>query len=129
MTDAKEPERIWAYSWTGKEGRQGQWDYIDTSHYYGNVFEYIRADLYDALAKERDELAAEVVGYKEWAKDVKRLTRQLDVEMHGDGAAKQASLCDLIGSGNDMRVRAEKAEAEVERLRDLVRRAKVWFDP
>ena len=71
----------------------------------------------DAIALVPDLLAevialrSEVDGYMEWAQDVKRLTRQLDIEMHGDGAAQQASLCDLIGAGKDMRDRAEKAEA------------------
>lgn len=55
--NSENPERIWAYAWTGKEGFQGQWDYFDTSPYYGKVTEYVRADLYDALAKERDEEA------------------------------------------------------------------------
>lgn len=48
--------------------------------------------------RERAHKAERAVkDYEEWGEDVKRLTRQLDVEMHGDGAAKQASLCDLIG--------------------------------
>ncbi len=68
------------------------------------------------------ELEAEVTGYREWGADVKRLTRQIDVEMHGEeGAAKQASLCDLVGAGKDLRDRAEAAEAELARRGQGVR--------
>lgn len=70
------------------------------------------------LQKQRDEARAELDGYRQWGKDVKRLTRQLDVEMHSEeAAAKQASLCDLIGDGKRLRDRAEQAEAEAARLR------------
>ena len=41
-----------------------------------------------------------------------RLAREIDVAMHGEeGAAKQASLCDLVPSARWLRARAERAEA------------------
>jgi hypothetical protein len=66
-------------------------------------------DIFDALSSlraviaERDEL-------KEVLDDKRRLTRELDVAMHGEeGAAKQASLCDLIRPAG--RLRADLASA------------------
>lgn len=35
-------------------------------------------------------------GYEEAAADKRRLVRELDVLLNGDGAAKQASLCDIV---------------------------------
>jgi len=35
--------------------------------------------------------------YEDVLKDHRRLVREIDVIMNGDGAAKQANLCDLIG--------------------------------
>lgn len=94
--NSENPERIWAYAWTGKEGFQGQWDYFDTSPHYGNVTEYVRADLYDALAKERDELQAEV--------------ERLEI-----GGSLMATNIRILE--DELR----KAEAEVERLRAVLR--------
>lgn len=100
-------ERLWA--------DQGDWAYGDANAYFeprDNCVEYIRMSSYDALARELAEVKAERDGYREWGADVKRLTRELDVEMHGEeNAAQQASLCDLIGAGKELRERAEKAEA------------------
>ncbi len=43
--------------------------------------------------------------------DVQRLTRELDVAMHGEeGAAKQASLCDLVGPAARLKQRVETAK-------------------
>ena len=64
MTEVKEnPERIWAAA--AKHG-YGEWQ--DVTDGLPRPVEYVRADLYDALAKERDELQAEV----------KRLRREID---------------------------------------------------
>jgi hypothetical protein len=38
-----------------------------------------------------------VADYEEVLADHKRLVRELDVLLNGEGAAKQASLCDLVG--------------------------------
>jgi DNA repair exonuclease SbcCD ATPase subunit len=66
-----------------------------------------------ALVARVEALTSEVEGYKQWGDDVKRLTRQLDVEMHGEEmAAQQASLCDLIGSGKALRDRVEALTKE-----------------
>ena len=44
------------------------------------------------------DLQAELADYKECAEDKKRLCWEIDVIISGkDGAAKQASLCDLVG--------------------------------
>ena len=55
MADVKAPERIWAAA--AKHG-YGEWQ--DVTDGLPRPVEYVRADLYDALAKERDELQAEV---------------------------------------------------------------------
>ena len=61
-----------------------------------------------ALA-ELDKGALSIANYEEVLKDTRRLTRELDVAMHGeDGAAQQASLCDLIEPAK--RLRESKAE-------------------
>ena len=39
---------------------------------------------------------ADIEDYKVALDDVKRLTRELDVALNGDGAAQQASLCDIV---------------------------------
>lgn len=58
------PERIWAYAWTGKEGIQGQWDYFDTSRYYGKVTEYVRVDLFDEKEFHRSSNEKAMIKYQ-----------------------------------------------------------------
>jgi hypothetical protein len=66
-----------------------------------------RKELLDGIAALRDDL-------KEVLEDKRRLTRELDVAMHGkEGAAKQASLCDLIEPAR--RLRKERVAARGER--------------
>ena len=57
------------------------------------------AEWKERIASHLDTYAArKVAGYEEVLADHRRLVRELDVEMNGEeGAAKQASLCDLIG--------------------------------
>jgi len=58
-------------------------------------------------------------GLEEELADKRRLTRELDVAMCGEeGAAKQASLCDLIGSAKALRVRVAELEKTL-RCQDL----------
>ena len=60
--------------------------------------------------------------YEEVLADNRRLTRELDVALHGEsGAARQASLCDLIGPARELRV-------ENERLRTALELAILWLD-
>jgi hypothetical protein len=52
----------------------------------------------EADQSEIASLRSQLEGYKEWAEDYKRLVKDIDVSINGeDGAAKQASLCDLVG--------------------------------
>lgn len=63
-----------------------------------------------------DDLQRQIAGRDEVLADKRRLTRALDVAMHGEeGAAKQASLCDLIEPAR--RLRASKDGAYEERTR------------
>lgn len=68
--------------------------------------------------KERDEAREEIQGHEEASADKRRLARMIDVAMHGEeGAAQQPSLCDLVGPANELRKRAEAAEASAAHLR------------
>lgn len=57
MTDAKSPERIWAVF---LEHEAGGLPSVHASCSKTKGTAYVRSDIYDALAKERDELRAEV---------------------------------------------------------------------
>lgn len=57
MADAKAPERIWAWDDKTPTERDKGWSACDAGT--GST-EYVRKDLHDALAKERDGLATEV---------------------------------------------------------------------
>ena len=93
---------------------------------------YIRDDLHQSALAERDreiaELRLQIKGYEEWAEDIKRLTRKLDVEMHGEeNAAKQASLCDLIGSGKELRDQIDRLQARLKAC-PTVKDMQDWLD-
>lgn len=60
-----------------------------------------------SLRRELEEVQMHTIQFakavEEVANDKKRLVRELDVALHGEaGAAKQASLCDLIGPAQKM---------------------------
>lgn len=67
-------------------------DYDVVSDARGEKEEY-----FDALKKEYDKLKEELDGYKAAQEDHNRLVREIDVILHYDEAAEQASLCDLVG--------------------------------
>ena len=75
-------------------------------------------------AKEIAQLRADLQAYIDYAADKRRLTRELDVAMHGvEGAAQQASLCDLVGPARDLRTRLEqfsKRATEARRFANFV---------
>ncbi len=50
-----------------------------------------------------DEDALTVADYEEVLADHRRLVRELDVALNGDGAAKQASLCDIVAQVKSMK--------------------------
>ena len=56
---------------------------------------YIRFLLISA-ADDLDDKDQLIADYEEVNEDKKRLVRELDVLLNGDGAAKQASLCDIV---------------------------------
>ena len=67
----------------------------------------------DIAATGTDDPPLTIADYEEVLADKRRLVRELDVAMHGeDGAAKQASLCDLIEPARELRERADKATAD-----------------
>lgn len=74
-----------------------------------------------------DSLKARLADYEEVLADKRRLTRELDVLLNGEGAAKQSSLCDLVSqlgkySGNPLLTRVaelERALALMLKVHDL----------
>jgi len=65
-----------------------------------------------ALQAALDREAAMKADYEVAAASARRLAREIDVAMHGEeGAAQQASLCDLVDPARWLRERAEAAEA------------------
>ena len=73
---------------------------------------YIRADKVEALmAKAGQNDSATIDDYEEVLADHKRLVRELDVALNGeDAAAKQASLCDIVGQVKDKRWKLVQAD-------------------
>lgn len=69
-----------------------------------------KCDACGALAGDRspdDETGASVADYEEVLADHRRLVRELDVLLNGErGAAKQASLCDIVSQVQHERIRA-----------------------
>jgi hypothetical protein len=67
-----------------------------------------------------EELEAELKktpDYEEVLADHRRLVREIDVILNGEeGAAKQASLCDLVGQIEELKERLERGEAMYEGL-------------
>lgn len=91
-----------------------------TLYTYGVKLLKAAAEL-DRQAEEIKQLELLVKGYEEWGDDVKRLTRMLDVAICGEeGAAKQASLCDLVGPVKEMAERIRALEAENEKMREAL---------
>ncbi len=70
-----------------------------------------------------DELT--VADYEEAFRDHRRLVREIDVIMNGDKAAKQASLCDLVGQIKELVAAKEWAERRLRAERSAAAYAKM----
>jgi hypothetical protein len=69
------------------------------------------------LQQENERLKVELSDYQERDKDIKRLCREIDVIMFGeDGAAKQASLCDILKSVQDLKRESDKWYSEFKKV-------------
>lgn len=55
------------------------------------------------------ETTCSAADYEEVLADHRRLVRELDVALNGDGAAQQASLCDIVGQVKDRRWKLVRA--------------------
>jgi len=67
----------------------------------------------EELADEVERLMNLVTGYEEAQASSRKLTREIDVALHGeDGAAKQASLCDLVHPAAALRAEAANSAAQ-----------------
>lgn len=62
------------------------------------------------LSGSADETTCSAADYEEVLADHRRLVRELDVTLNGDGAAQQASLCDIVGQVKDRRWKLVRAE-------------------
>lgn len=57
---------------------------------------------------------SDINDYEEALRDKRRLTRELDIALSGaDGAAEQASLCDLIGPAKELREERDRLKIEL----------------
>lgn len=75
------------------------------------------------------EAVEELHGYKEWAEDNKRLVREIDVIINGeDGAARQASLCDLGGQIKEL-VAAREQLASARTLILNIKTGNIYQEP
>jgi len=55
---------------------------------------------------------ATIADYEEVLEDHRQLVQELDIALCGDGAAKQASLCDLIAVAEHMRKELDRLRVE-----------------
>ena len=77
----------------------------------------IGLDLRDSRALTQVQ-AERIADYEAVLADKRRLAREIDVAMHGEeGAAKQASLCDLVEPARMMRERIAALEADIAAVR------------
>lgn len=72
--------------------------------------EGVRDDILQSILDDLREIglsdtANYIQGLEKSIADYKRLVRELDVAINGDGAAKQASLCDIVGQVREMRLK------------------------
>lgn len=62
-----------------------------------------KTSYFDAKKQLEDLFQSELSGYKEAQLSTQRLVKKIDVILCGDQAAKQASLCDLVSSIEDLK--------------------------
>lgn len=73
------------------------------------------------LKKERDALRAELADFKEVLESKQEDTHKLDIALNGEaGAAKQASLCDLIGPARQLRAALDKSLGALQECRKFI---------
>jgi hypothetical protein len=74
-------------------------------------------------------LQQELDGYKEWAEDYKLLVREIAIALHGDDAAKQPSLCDLVGPVQKLAAEFAALQQEYKALQRWQQEAKLVLYP
>lgn len=87
------------------------------------ISEPINHDREMAIAIEaatQEKLLAPLEDYERVLADHRRLVRELDVLLNGDGAAPQASLCDIVAQVRRAGIKASAPVADRQRLRELV---------
>lgn len=68
-----------------------------------------------------NDLLQQIEGYKEYQRDQQRLVRELDVLINGvDGAAQQASLCDIVRQLKSMKNNGIDLETMVQFDKDVL---------
>ena len=79
---------------------------------------------FDEFGLMASDAKAEILSLRQLVKDheeaaasVRKNIRLIDIGLHGkDGAAKQASACDLVGAAESLRQKLKDRDAEIERL-------------
>lgn len=66
---------------------------------------------YNTLCAALHDLGTPLEGYWRNGEDIDRLVRELDVALNGDGAAKQASLVDVVSQVQSQRWKLVKVDA------------------
>ena len=65
--------------------------------------------------------AQTIEDYRAWARDIDRLVRELDVALNGvEGAAKQASLCDIIAQVKHEAALSAQSNTDVGKIRETL---------
>ena len=77
----------------------------------------LTSDAAEAIAARMTALVAERDDLREAYADTRRLAREIDRAMHGDAAAQQASLCDLVAPAAQLRAERDAAHALLRSIR------------
>jgi hypothetical protein len=75
-----------------------------------------RLDAAEQLNRDHEEVHA----------DRRRLVREMDVMLHGDGAAKQAALCDMLAIVARLKRERDSLRQRVERMSDVLALDEPW---
>lgn len=80
-------------------GSYTDWTSVPKTEIFKAARAYLKQQAMITIAKEDNALT--VADYEKCMADHRRMVRELDVLLNGDGAAKQASLCDIVGQLRD----------------------------
>ncbi|MFU1938859.1 hypothetical protein ACLQ8Z_03425 [Bordetella hinzii] len=85
----------------------------------GDVLVEVRGIAEPVAAQAPQDDALTIADYEEVLTDHRRLVRELDVLLNGDGAAQQASLCDIVSQVRRERIKAQAPAAAGDARKEL----------